>query len=382
MLAIKNAKIMTMVGEIIENGDVLISESEGKILNVGSNLEIPKNCKIVDGTGKTVLPGFVDAHTHLGIGEEDIGWAGKDYDESTDPVTPHLKAIDAINPADTGLKDAYKGGVTTVMVTPGSSNIFGGECCVIKTYGKTVDEMLLKEPAGIKAAVGENPKRDYGSKQNKAPKTRMGIAAIMRKTLSETQEYLNKKNNNDNNFEKDIKLESLLPVLNKEIPLKIHAHRADDIMTAIRIAKEFNINITIEHCTEGHLVTKKLFEENIPAIVGPTFGERSKNELKNKSFKTAGILSNNKVKVAIMSDHGVTPTQYLPIYAALSIKAGMDDLEALKAITINPAEILGVDDRVGSIEKGKDADLIIFSGDPLDIRSKVEEVYIDGKKVK
>src|SRR6056297_1071572 len=258
MLAIKNAKIITMAGDIIENGDILISD--GKILNVGSNLDIPENCQVIDKTGKTILPGFVDAHTHLGIGEEDIGWAGKDYDESTDPVTPHLKAIDAINPADTGLKDAYKGGVTTVMVTPGSSNIFGGECCVIKTYGKTVDEMLLKEKAGIKAAVGENPKRDYGSKQNKATKTRMGIAAIMRKTLSETQEYLNKKNNNDNNFEKDIKLESLLPVLNKEIPLKIHAHRADDIMTAIRIAKEFNINITIEHCTEGHLVTKKLFE--------------------------------------------------------------------------------------------------------------------------
>lgn len=380
MLAIKNAKIITMAGETIKNGTILISE--GKILDVGSNLKIPKNCQIVDKTGKTVFPGFVDAHTHLGIGEEDIGWPGKDYDESTDPVTPHLKAIDAINPADTGLKDAYKGGVTTVMVTPGSSNVFGGECCVIKTYGNTVDEMLLKESVGIKAAVGENPKRDYGSKQNKAPKTRMGIAAIMRKTLSEAQVYKNKKKKKNDNFEKDIKLESLLPVLNKEIPLKIHAHRADDIMTAIRIAKEFKIDITIEHCTEGHLVTKELFKENIPAIVGPTFGERSKNELKNKSFKTAGILSSNGVKVAIMSDHGVTPTQYLPIYAALSIKAGMDELEALKAITINPAEILGVDERVGSIEKGKDADLIIFSGDPLDIRSKVVEVYINGKQVK
>jgi len=379
MLAIKNAKIITMNGEVIEKGDILISE--GKILDVGSNLEIPKDCNIVDKTDKIILPGFVDAHTHLGIGEEDIGWAGKDYDESTDPVTPHLKAIDAINPADTGLKDAYKGGVTTVMVTPGSSNIFGGECCVIKTHGKIVDDMVLKENVGIKAAVGENPKRDYGSKQNKAPKTRMGIAAIMRKTLLEAQEYKSKKESS-NDFEKDIKLEALLPVLNKEIPLKVHAHRADDIITVLRIKNEFDINVTIEHCTEGHLVPKKIYEENIPAIVGPTFGERSKNELKNKSFKTAGILADYGVKVAIMSDHGVTPTQYLPIYAALSIKAGMDEIEALKSITINPAEILGVDDRVGSIEKGKDADLIVFKGDPLDIRSEIEEVYINGKQVK
>ena len=379
MLAIKNARIITMAGDVIESGDILISD--GKILDVGTNLDIPKDYRIEDKSGKTILPGFVDAHTHLGIGEEDIGWAGKDYDESTDPVTPHLKAIDAINPADTGLEDAYKGGVTTVMVTPGSSNIFGGECCVIKTYGKTVDQMLLKEKAGIKAAVGENPKRDYGSKQNKAPKTRMGIAAIMRKTLYEAQEYKNKKNNNDD-FDKDIKMEALLPVLNKEIPLRVHAHRADDIMTVLRIKREFDINVTIEHCTEGHLVTEELFKENVPAIVGPTFGERSKNELKNKSFKTSGILSDYGVKVAIMSDHGVTPTQYLPIYAALSIKDGMDEMEALKAITINPAEILKVDDRVGSIEKNKDADLIIFSGDPLDIRSKVEEVYINGKQVK
>ncbi len=379
MIAIKNAKIMTMAGEIIENGDILITE--GKILDVGSNLEIPENCQVLERSGKTILPGFIDAHTHLGIGEEDIGWAGKDYDESTNPVTPHLKAIDAINPADTGLKDAYKGGVTTVMVTPGSSNVFGGECCIIKTHGKTVDEMIVKEPAGIKAALGENPKRDYGSKQNKAPKTRMGIAAIMRKTLSEVQEYKKKKDKSDD-YEKDIKREALLPVLNKEIPLKVHAHRADDIMTALRIAKEFNINITIEHCTEGHLIAEELYKDNIPAIVGPSFGERSKSELKNKSFKTAGILADHDVKVAIMSDHGVTPTQYLPIYAALSIKAGMKETDALKAITINPAEILGIDDRVGSIEKGKDADLIVFSGDPLDIRSKVEEVYINGKQVK
>lgn len=383
MIAITNAKIITMANKKIENGDIIIKN--GKIEKIGENLDLNKIENIIDAEGKIVLPGFVDAHTHIGIGEEDIGWAGRDFDEDTDPVTPHLRALDAINPKDTGFYDSLMGGVTTAMITPGSSNIFGGICTVLKTRGNTVEEMILKKEVGLKAALGENPKRDYGVKQNKTPKTRMAIAGIMREEFYKTIDYKNKKAQSikeNDYFCKDMKYESILKVLDKVIPLKIHAHRADDIITAIRIKNEFDINITIEHGTEAHLIINEIVKHNIPVLVGPTLGERSKNELKNKTFATPGILSKAGVKVGIISDHGVIPAQYLPLYAGLAIREGMEEIEALKAITINNAQILGIDNRVGSLEEGKDADIVIYSGSPFDVRSKIDMVLIDGNIVK
>ncbi|MFW6006745.1 MAG: amidohydrolase [Halanaerobiales bacterium] len=366
---------------IIQNGQILIEK--GKIKKVGKNVNIPDNTKIIDASGKIVFPGMIDAHTHLGIGEDGEGWEGRDYNETTDPVTPHLRAIDAINPYDSGLEETRKAGITTVMTGPGSANVLGGENAVIKTKGKTVEEMELKNPAGIKAAFGENPKRVY-NEQKKSPATRMAIAAIIRETFIQAEDYLYKKENNqekDKPFDRDIKMESIIRVLNKKIPLKAHAHRADDIMTIIRIAREFDIKVTLEHCTEGHKIAREIAEAGIPAVVGPTLTGRVKVELRERDFKTPGVLAEAGVKVALMSDHPVIPAANLPIYAALAVKSGMKKEEALKAITINAAEILGVEDRVGSIEKGKDADIVIFTGDPLNVSSEVEKVLINGELI-
>jgi len=381
MILIKDAEVLTMSGTNYKKASILIKD--GLIAKISENIEIKDDYEIIDGKDKTVIPGIIDAHTHLGIEEDGLGWEGQDCNEMTDPITPHLRAIDAVNPEDFALKESLQNGVTTIMTGPGSANVLGGESMVIKTYGKTVDQMVLKNPAGLKAAFGENPKRVY-NKQNKLPSTRMGIAAIMRENLMKAQDYIQKKENavKDNKpFDRDIKMESLIRVINKELPLKVHAHRADDIMTAIRIAKEFDINITLEHCTEGHKIADEIAQAGIPAIVGPSMTGRVKVELSDMSFKTAGILASSGVKVALMSDHPVVPTKNATIYAALAIKEGLDPQEALKAITINPAEILGVDDKVGSIEEGKDADLVIYNGHPLDITSNIEKVLINGNIV-
>ena len=381
MKALVNGKIITMSGVTIEKGVILIDG--GKITAVGKDLKVPEGAEVIDTAGKIIFPGMIDAHTHLGIGEDGLGWEGRDYNEMTDPITPHLRAIDAINPLEDGIVNARKNGITTVMTGPGSANVIGGECIAIKTYGRVVDEMLIKNPVGIKAAFGENPKRVYTDRK-KLPTTRMGTAAVMRKALMAAQDYMLEKESkagNNEPFKRDIKNESLVRVLKREIPLKTHAHRADDIMTVLRIAKEFDINVTLEHCTEGHLIADKIFETGTPAVVGPTLTGMTKVELKERTFKTPGILSRVGVKVALMSDHPVIPTENLPIYAALSVKAGMDEEEALKAITINPAEILGIDDRVGSIEEGKDADIVIFDGHPLDIKTNVVKVIINGEIV-
>lgn len=381
MKAIVNGKVITMAGDVFEKGTVLIEN--GKIKAVGADITVPSEAEVINAAGKVVFPGLIDAHTHVGIGEDALGWEGRDYNEMTDPVTPHLRAIDAINPADDGIKSARENGITTVMTGPGSANVLCGENVVIKTFGKVVDDMIVKNPAGIKAAFGENPKRVYTEKK-KTPTTRMGVAAVMREALMKAQDYMverDKKAEEDEPFKRNLKDESLIRVLKKEIPLKAHAHRADDIMTILRIAKEFDINVTLEHCTEGHLIADKIAEAGVPAIIGPTLTGKVKVELKERTFKTPGILANAGVKVALMSDHPVVPTENLPVYAALSVKDGMDEEEALKAITINSAEILGIDDRVGSIEEGKDADIVIFSGHPLDIQSKVEKVFINGEVV-
>lgn len=383
MLFIKNGHIFTMAGEIIERGNILIKD--GKILEIGKDLIAPLDAEIMDAEGKMVLPGFIDAHCHIGMWEEGMGFEGDDGNEMVDPVTPQLRAIDAINPMDLAFKEAYMGGVTTAVTGPGSANVIGGMFVALKTYGNRVDDMILREPIAMKIAFGENPKRVYESKK-KSPMTRMATAAILREALFKARAYMEKKERGKEDPSKmpeyDMKMEALSLVLNKQIPLKAHAHRADDIFTAIRIAKEFDVNITLDHCTEGHLIADYLAKEGKGAIVGPTLSSRSKIEVKNLTFDTPRILHEAGVKIAIMTDSPVIPLHYLPVCAGLAHKSGLDEIEALKAITINPAEIVGIDDRVGSIEVGKDADIVIFDGNPIkDIDCKTYATIIDGEVV-
>ena len=390
MLLIKNGKIYTMTGTIYEKGYILIEN--GKIVGIGEGepaLESGdlnnKIDKVIDAGGKYVLPGFIDAHCHVGMWEDSTGIEGDDGNEATDPVTPHLRATDGVYYMDKSFVEARENGVTTVVTGPGSANVIGGQFAALKTYGKTLEDMILKEPVAVKVAFGENPKRVYGS-QNKMPSTRMATAALLREYLRKAMEYKqaledSKKEDNKEKVKFDAKLEPLVKVLNKEIPVKAHAHRADDILTAIRIAKEFDINITIEHCTEGPFIKEILIKEGIPAIVGPFLTDRSKVELRNLSVKTPGILSKAGVKVAIMTDHPVIPVHNLWLCAAMAVREGMDEEEALKAITINAAEITGISDRVGSLEVGKDADIAIFNGHPFDIKSRNIITIINGEVV-
>ncbi len=382
MLHIKNALIYTMTGEIIENGSILISE--GKIVDVGQDLEIPADCKEIDAESRMVTPGFVEAHCHLGLHETGIGFEGADYNERIDPLTPHLRAIDSINPMDVSLQDAYEAGITTAVTGPGSANVVGGTFAAIKTYGHRIDNMIIKEPVAMKVAFGENPKRVYNS-QGKSPVTRMATTALLRDLLFKTKVYLEKKEKATEEgkiAEFDIKLESMIPVIKKEMPIKAHAHRADDIFTALRIAKEFDIDITLDHCSEGHLIADDLAKEGKGAIVGPTFSDASKFELKNKTWKTPKVLVDAGVKVAITTDSPVTPLHHLSLCAGLAHKAGLSEYDALKSITINAAEITGISDRVGSIEPGKDADIVIFDGNPIkDVAYHTYMTIIDGNIV-
>lgn len=382
MLFIKNAKIYTMAGEVIENGCILVEN--GKIKEIGTDLVAPLDAQVIDGEGKNVFPGFIDAHCHIGMWEEGIGFEGADGNEMTDPVTPHLRAIDALNPRDEAFENAIKGGVTTAATGPGSANVIGGTFSVIKLHGNRIDDMIVKETLAMKCAFGENPKRVYNDKKM-MPSTRMGTAAKLRETLAKTVEYRDKKVAAGGDASKmptyDMKLEAMLPVINKEIPLKAHAHRADDIFTSIRIAKEFNVLLTLEHCTEGHLIADQLAKEGYPAIIGPSFGNKSKFELNQKTFDTPGVLHKAGVKIAIMTDSPVIPLEYLPMAAALAHKAGLEEMEALKCISINAAEILGVDDRIGSIEVGKDADLVVWEGHPFDLQARVAFTLINGEVV-
>lgn len=378
MKVIKNVKVLTMEGPKEVYEDVEIGIEEGKIVTMGKNLQ---GDEIIDGEGHLLLPGFMDAHCHLGMWEDAIGFEGSDGNEITAPITPQLRAIDAINPMDRTFADARSGGVTSVATGPGSANVIGGSFAAIKTAGRRIDSMIIKEPVAMKIAFGENPKRVY-HEQSKSPSTRMAIAAELREALYEAKNYLEKKEHaEEEEKEHNFKQEALLPVLRKEIPLKAHAHRADDIFTAIRIAKEFDLLLTLDHVTEGHLITEELKEEGYSCIVGPSFGERSKYELINKSFVTAVALQKAGLKVAIMTDHPVIPLEHLNLCAQFCVKEGMDHYEALKAITINPAEIIGVADRVGSIKVGKDADLVLWNGDPLQVDSKVLFTMVDGKIV-
>jgi imidazolonepropionase-like amidohydrolase len=391
MLLIRNARLLTMAGSEYENG--YIAAEAGKITALGCDaaeadrLEAAGCSEVIDAKGCYVLPGFIDAHCHVGMCEDGVGFEGEDSNEMTDPVTPQLRAIDGIYHADRAFVEARENGITTVVTGPGSANVIGGQFAALKTYGRSVEDMILKEPVAMKIAFGENPKTVYHEKRQ-SPMTRMATAAILRESLMKAKEYrqmLDDFERDSENFDKpdyDMKLEALMRVLKGEMPLKAHAHRTDDILTALRIAKEFDIHVTIEHCTEGHLITDILLEQNVSVITGPFLTDRSKIELKNQSVKSPGILSGAGLKIAIMTDHPCTPVQYLPLCAAVAVKEGMDEHEALKAITINAAEITGISDRVGSLEAGKDADIIIMDGPPLELKTKVLYTIINGQVVK
>ena len=382
MIVIKNGAINTITNGVIV-GDVLIED--GKIKEIGEDLVVPLDAKVIDAEGKQVFPGFIDAHTHLGLWEDGMGYEGADGNEETDPITPQLNPIDGMNPMDNTFKEAYQGGITSVCTTPGSANVMGGQCIAIKTFGRRIDNMVIKNPVASKIAFGENPKSCYG-RDEKTPQTRMAIASLLRENLKKAEEYMEElelymEHEDHDKPEYDIRLESLIPVLKGEIPFKVHAHRADDMFTAIRIAKEFDIKLTLDHCTEGHLIAEELLEEGYPVIVGPSLSERSKIELRNLTFDTAGILSNTGLNVSLTTDHPVIPVQYLPICAGIAVKHGMKKEDAIKAMTINPAITLGIDNKVGSIEVGKDADIVIWDGDPLEIQSNVLYTIINGKVV-
>ncbi|PID82752.1 MAG: amidohydrolase [Clostridiales bacterium] len=375
-MIIKNANIIDKNGNILENKDIQFKNN--LIINLGENLI--EDSEIIElNNSFFISPGFIDAHCHIGMWEAVNGESGSDGNECTDPITPHLRAIDGINPNDEWFKDALKGGVTTICTGPGSANVIGGSFCIMKTFGDRVDDMLINPSYAIKGAFGENPKNTYGS-EDKMPQTRMGIAALMREYFYKAKEYMEDIESGENvGF--DIKLDALIPVLKKECPMKFHAHRADDIFTAIRIAKEFNINITLDHCTEAHLIAKHLKNEKYPIIIGPTFGEKTKYELINKSFETPKILFDNNIPFAIMTDAPELPIESLTMCASLAVKYGLPENEALKAISITPAKILGIDNILGSIEINKNADLVVWDRHPLDIQAKVQMVFINGKMV-
>ena len=380
MLLIKNGYIKPMVGCDIPNGCVLIDDN-GKITAVDADIAAPEGCTVIDAQGRLVTPGCVDAHCHIGLDNEATGWEGKDYNEIVDPVTPQMRAIDSIYPLDEAFANAIQGGVTTACTGPGSANVIGGTFVAIKLVGKRVDNMIVKFPLAMKCAFGENPKRCYGQGAKKAPMTRMGTAALLRELLFKASRYLADKEAGKNpNF--DMKLEAMIPVLKGEIPLKAHAHRADDILTSIRIAKEFGVKITLDHCTDGSLIADELAEEGLCAFVGPTLGNKSKIELMNKSFTTPATLHAAGVPVSIITDAPVIPLQYLPMCAGLAVNAGLDPEEGWKAITINPARATGIGDRVGSLEPGKDGDVVIWTADPMTtLGGEAWVTIVDGKIV-
>lgn len=381
MILIKNGKILTMAGRIIENGCVLIKE--GKIKEVSEMIQENSDMKVIDVQKSWVMPGLIDAHCHLGISVGGMGLETDDVNERIHSVTPYVRAIDTLNILNNCFDDAVKAGVTSVMTGPGSANVCGGQFVFMKTKGESIEYMIVKQPAAMKVAFGENTKKVY-DQRNTSPSTRMGTAAILREALFEAKKYKDKKDRamkNNEEFDMDFKQEPWLDVLQKRIPLKAHAHRADDILTAVRIAKEFDVHITLDHCTEGHLISKNIKNSGFNVILGPSFGGVTKHEVKNKTFTTAGVLHKEGVKVAIMTDHPVVPIQYLALSAGLAAKSGLGIEEGLKAITINAAHICNVDDRVGSIEVGKDADIVIFSGNPMETFSETLYTIIDGKIV-
>ncbi|MBQ3411550.1 MAG: amidohydrolase [Oscillospiraceae bacterium] len=379
-MIIKNGTVYDAVNREPYAADIRVDG--GKITEIGASLPVKENETCIDATGLRVYPGFIDAHCHLGLDGWGIGFEGADYNESGDICTPQLRAEDSFNPFDPTVYHAAKGGVTSVATGQGSANAIGGTWIAVKTTGICVDDMIIKTPIAMKGALGENPKRVYRERGNAA---RMSTAAVIRNMLFKAKEYLAKKEAAGDDISKkpafDFKCEAMIPVLKKEIPLKLHAHQANDILTAIRLAKEFDVDLTIEHVTEGHLIADKLENCPYPLAVGPSLTHASKFELQNKSWETPGILAKRGCMVSIVTDSPVIPQEYLPLCAGLAVKAGMDEFDALKAITINPAKQIGIADRVGSLEVGKDADIVLADGDPMVSDTVVKRVFIDGNEI-
>lgn len=381
MLLIRNGLVHDMVHDEPYIANVVVND--GKIKEITTE-DVNLDAEVIDASNLNVYPGFIDAHSHIGLAGTGIGFEGTDYNEINDIVCPQMRAIDAFNPFDPSLKEAALAGITTVASGPGSANALGGTWIAVKTVGKCVDDMLVKNPVAMKCAFGENPKRCYREKGNSA---RMSTAAHLREMLFKAKLYDAKKEAAHGDITKmppyEIKMEALLPVIHKEIPLKAHAHQANDILTAIRLAKEFDVRLTLEHVTEGHLIAEELakYKDEYPMAVGPTLSHASKFELRNISWTTPGVLANLGCHVSIITDHPFALESYLPLYAGMAVKAGMKESDALKAITINPAKHLGIEDKVGSIEIGKDADLVVYEGNPLDSSSVIKHVVINGNKL-
>jgi len=372
-------RVIPVAGAPIEDGVVLVND--GRVEAVGRDVRVPDGAEWVGAAGKVVLPGLVDAHTHLGVHEEAEGWAGQDTNEMTEPVTPQVRALDAINPADLGFADAVAGGVLTVNVNPGSGNPIGGQAAAVRSAGRTVDDMVLRAPSGLKSALGENPKRVYGDRKQ-LPSTRLGTAAVIRDALVKARNYLDKLDRGDDPPpERDLRWEALGLVLSGEIPWRQHCHRADDIATALRLADEFGYRLVIDHGTEAVLLADRLAERDVPVLIGPLLTSRSKVELRNRSLTNPGRLAAAGVELGIITDHPVVPIHLLAVQAALAVREGLDPAAALRAVTLAPARVLGLDDRLGSLEPGKHATLCVWSGDPLDARSRVEAAWIEGRQV-
>ncbi|MGE5372110.1 MAG: amidohydrolase [Solirubrobacterales bacterium] len=375
MLAIRGGYIIPVSGTPIEGGTILIDGD--RITAVGIELAIPEGCPVLDAAGCTITPGLIDAHCHVGIEEEIYRIEGDDLNETSDPITPHLMAIDGINLRDLAFSDAAAAGITRLLVPPGSANILGGQAVVLKTWAPNLTDMIYRNPWGLKAALGENPKRVYGG-QNKAPKTRMASAALLRESLFAAGRQVDKAENQEKNARETFRNEPLIKVLRREMPLLLHVHRADDILTALRIKDEFHIDLILQHATEGFLVADELAKRQVPVCLGPLLVNRAKVEMKEVTFKSAAALAAAGVDFCLITDHPVIPIQYLGITAALTVREGLDEAKAIEAVTLAPARILGMDLELGSIEPGKRADLAIFDGHPLEIKSRVRHVVVDG----
>ncbi|MDR3353869.1 MAG: amidohydrolase [Synergistaceae bacterium] len=375
------ADVETITDGLVKNAVVVIED--GKIAMAGSGIDVPSGADLLDLSGSIITPGLIDAHVHIGVCSEGFPIGMDDTNEMTDPITPHLRALDALYSDDTAFPDALAGGVTCVQTLPGSANVIGGQGVIVKTKPDVVERMVAREPSALKGALGENPVRIYGAK-SKIPSTRMGSAALMRDAFIRAQNYVRKKDaaiKKDEPFDRDLVMESLVQALDGKLTFRVHCHRSDDIQTAIRISEEFGLNYTIEHCTEGHLIAPWLAEKRVRAAVGPSLSSKSKIELRNKTWDTPRILCEAGVHFCIITDHPVVPIEHLIVCASLAVRAGLTPSEALKAVTIYAAEHLGVQDRVGSIEPGKDADIVVWDGDPLDSRSKALRTFINGEQV-
>lgn len=383
-MLIQHVGIQSMAGTDFECGDIRIAN--GKIAELGEGLQPRAGEETLEARGLTAYPGFIDAHTHLGMWEDGLSFEGDDGNEETDPITPQLRAIDAVNPMDRTFEEACKAGVTTVITGPGSANPIAGQMAAVKTYGKRIDSMIIKEPLAIKMALGENPKSIYHGK-DRSPSTRMATAALIREQLQKARRYLEdsrqaQEDDDCSEPEYDMRCEALLPALRREIQVHFHAHRADDMFTALRIAKEFDLDYVLVHGTEGYLIADELRQEGARVLCGPLLTDRSKPELRGLTPQAPGILAKAGLLTAIVTDHPVIPLQYLPLCAGLAVREGMNRLEALRAITCNPAKICGIADRVGSIEPGKDADLVLFEGDPLSLACKPSMVFAGGNQIR